>query len=61
MIGAGLTGFVLQEMCPALVQSFLNLTPFNESCELFLRVLRSVHVVMFHSHPRHTRPHPTEP
>ena len=56
MIGAGLTEVVLQEMCPALV----NLGAFNEFCQLLWRVLRSVRVVMFHSHARHTRPRPTE-
>jgi hypothetical protein len=57
MIGAGLTEVVLQEICPAL----LNLTTFNESYQLFSRVLRSVQVVMFQSRPRRTRPRPTEP
>ena len=56
MMGAGLTEVVLQEMSPAL----LNLTAFNEFCQVFWRVLRSVQRVMFHSQPRHTRPRPTE-
>jgi hypothetical protein len=56
MNGAGLTQIVLQEMAPAL----LNLPAFNEFCQVVWRVARSVRVVMFRSHSRHTRPRPTE-